>query len=123
MGDHAANSVDDPQSFSHQFASVNGVRLHYVEEGDGPLVVLLHGYPFLWYLWRHQIKPLAAAGYRVVALDQRGYGQSECPDEVGAYDFTHLVGDVVGLINTLGSDSAVLVGGRTGARPSPTTPR
>ena len=67
----AVGDIDDPQSFSHYFASVNGVRMHYVEEGQGPLVLLLHGYPFLWYLWRHQMKAVAAAGYRVVAPDQR----------------------------------------------------
>ena len=71
-----------------------------MEEGQGPLVILLHGYPFLWYLWRHQIKALAAAGYRVVALDQRGYGQSDCPEDIDAYDLTHLVGDVVGLMRS-----------------------
>jgi pimeloyl-ACP methyl ester carboxylesterase len=84
--------------------------MHYVEEGEGPLVLLLHGYPFLWYLWRHQIKVLAAAGYRVVAPDQRGYGQTDCPPDVDSYDMTHLVGDVVGLMKALDSRSAVLVG-------------
>ena len=110
MTDHATNGVDDPQSLDHHFASVNGIRMHYVEEGEGPLVVLLHGYPFLWYLWRHQIKSLAAAGYRVVAPDQRGYGQTDFPEGAGSYDMTRLVGDVVGLINAVGSDSAVVVG-------------
>lgn len=102
--------VDDPRSFDHRFAAVNGIRLHYVEEGQGPLVLLLHGYPFLWYLWRHQIKALSLAGYRVVALDQRGYGQSDCPDDVASYDITHLVGDVVGLMKDLKGTSAVVVG-------------
>lgn len=104
------NSVDDPQSFSHHFVTTNGIRVHYVEEGQGPPVLLLHGYPFLWYLWRHQIKALAAAGYRVVALDQRGYGQTDCPHDIDSYDITHLVGDVVGLMNALTTKSAVLVG-------------
>ena len=58
------NNVDDPQSFDHRFATTNGVRLHYVEKGQGPLVLLLHGFPYLWWGWRHQIKGLAAAGYR-----------------------------------------------------------
>lgn len=102
--------IDDPQGFSHRFATTNGIRMHYVEEGAGPLVVFLHGYPFLWYLWRHQIRALAAAGYRVVAPDQRGYGQTDAPTGVEAYDITRLVGDVVGLINALGEDSAVVVG-------------
>ena len=102
--------VDDPTGFDHRFAEINGIRLHYVEEGRGPLVVLLHGYPFLWYLWRHQIKALAAAGYRVVAPDQRGYGQTDCPPDVDSYDMTHIVGDVVGLMNALDCKTAVLVG-------------
>jgi alpha-beta hydrolase superfamily lysophospholipase len=106
--------IDDPQSFDHRLAAVNGIRMHYVEEGQGPLVLLLHGYPFLWYLWRHQIKALAAAGYRVVAADQRGYGQTDCPSEVDSYDMTHIVGDVVGLMKALAG---------TGGRPSSTTPR
>jgi pimeloyl-ACP methyl ester carboxylesterase len=109
-GSRAIGDVDDPQSFSHRFAEVNGIRMHYVEEGQGPLVILLHGYPFLWYLWRHQIKVLAAAGYRVVSPDQRGYGQTDFPPDVGAYDITHIVGDVVGLMKALDSSSAVLVG-------------
>ena len=62
MNTAIAKNVDDPQAFDHRFAAVNGIRLHYVEEGQGPLVILLHGYPFLWYSWRHQIKVLAAAG-------------------------------------------------------------
>jgi pimeloyl-ACP methyl ester carboxylesterase len=63
----------------HRDALVNGVRLHYVECGSGPLVVLLHGFPEFWYAWRHQIPALAAAGFRVVALDQRGYNTSAKP--------------------------------------------
>ena len=106
----AVGDVDDPQNFSHRFADVNGIRMHYVEEGHGPLVILLHGYPFLWYLWRHQIKAVAAAGYRVVAADQRGYGQTDCPGDVNSYNMPHLVGDVVGLIKALDAKSAVLVG-------------
>lgn len=102
--------IDDPQAYNHRFADVNGIRIHYVEEGQGPLLILLHGYPFLWYLWRHQIKALAAAGYRVVAPDQRGYGQTDCPRDVDAYDMTHIVGDIVGLMKALGSTSAVLIG-------------
>lgn len=106
----ATSPIDDPDSFSHYFAETNDIRMHYVEKGSGPLVILLHGYPFLWYLWRHQIKALGAAGYRVVAVDQRGYGQTDCPDDVDSYDMTHLVGDMVGLMKALDSRSAVLVG-------------
>ena len=107
---HAKENVDDPKRFNHRFVPVNGIRMHYVEEGKGPPVILLHGYPFLWYLWRHQIKSLATAGYHVVAPDQRGYGQTDCPKDADSYDITHLVGDVVGLMNALDIKSAVLVG-------------
>ncbi|WP_330256153.1 alpha/beta fold hydrolase [Nocardia sp. NBC_00565] len=69
-------NVDDPGEFNHCLAEVNRIRLHYVDKGEGPLVVLLHGFPTLWYLSRHQIKVLAAAGYRMVAPDQRGHGRS-----------------------------------------------
>jgi len=110
MTSASSNDVDDPDGFHHRHANVNGITIHYVEEGHGPLVVLLHGFPFLWYLWRHQIRAVAAAGYRVVAPDQRGYGQSSCPEKVDAYDITKLVGDVVGLVHALGESSAVLVG-------------
>lgn len=102
--------ADNPQAFTHRFATINGIRMHYVEEGQGPLVLLLHGYPFLWYLWRHQIKSLAAAGFRVVAADQRGYGQTECPPDIASYNITRIVGDVVGLLKVLESPSAILIG-------------
>jgi epoxide hydrolase A/B len=103
-------SIDDPSRFNHRFETVNGLKMHFVDEGKGPLVILLHGFPFLWYLWRHQIKALAAAGYRVVAPDQRGYGQTEAPRDILGYDMTRLMGDVVGLVKVLGEKSAVLVG-------------
>lgn len=110
MADGAALNIDDPRGYNHRFADVNGLRMHFVDEGKGPLVVLLHGFPFLWYLWRHQIRALAAAGFRVVAPDQRGYGQSSQPSNIGDYDMTRLVGDVVGLVKAVGETSAVLVG-------------
>lgn len=107
--------ADDPEGFTHRFADVNGIRMHYVEQGQGPLVILLHGFPYLWYMWRRQIPALAAAGYRVVAPDQRGFGQSDRPDEVEAYDISQSVGDVVGLLKALGEKSAVIVGHDLGA--------
>ncbi|SEP77453.1 Pimeloyl-ACP methyl ester carboxylesterase [Streptomyces sp. yr375] len=94
---------------------VNGVRLHIAEQGEGPLVVLLHGFPESWHSWHHQIGPLAAAGFRVVAPDQRGYGRSDRPDDVDAYSILHLVGDVVGLIHALGEEKAYVVGHDWGA--------
>ena len=105
-----SGSIDDPAAYTHRFAEVNGIRMHYVEAGDGPLLILLHGFPLLWYSWRKQIAALAAAGYRVVVPDQRGYGQSSAPANVEDYDVTHLVGDVVALIAALGETSAVVVG-------------
>nr|WP_202446985.1 alpha/beta hydrolase [Streptomyces sp. SID5468] len=89
--------------------------MHIAEEGEGPLVVLLHGFPECWYSWRHQFAPLAAAGYHVVAPDQRGYARSDRPEAVEAYTMPHLVGDVVGLVHALGEERAVVVGHDWGA--------
>jgi pimeloyl-ACP methyl ester carboxylesterase len=94
----------------HRYATVNGVRLHYVEYGKGPLIVLLHGFPECWYAWRYQLPALAEAGYRVVAPDLRGYNLSDKPKGVAAYRLECLVGDVKELIQALGEDSAVVVG-------------
>jgi pimeloyl-ACP methyl ester carboxylesterase len=94
---------------------VNGIRLHIAEQGEGPLVVLLHGFPESWHSWRHQFGPLAAAGFRVVAPDQRGYGRSDHPEDVDAYSILHLVGDVVGLVHALGEERAFVVGHDWGA--------
>ena len=99
----------------HHDVEVNGIRLHVAEEGEGPLIVLLHGFPECWYSWRHQFSPLAAAGYRVVAPDQRGCARSDRPEDPGAYTILHLAGDVVGLVRALGEEQAVLVGHDWGA--------
>jgi pimeloyl-ACP methyl ester carboxylesterase len=80
------------------------------DQGEGPLVLLLHGWPETWYSWRHQIDALAAAGYRVVAPDQRGYGATDRPDAADQYSIFHLVGDVVALIHELGEEQAAVVG-------------
>ncbi|MFC6064245.1 alpha/beta fold hydrolase [Streptomyces ochraceiscleroticus] len=109
-----APSVEAP-SVEHRFVDVNGVRLHIAEQGQGPLVLLLHGFPESWYSWRHQFGPLAAAGYRVVAPDQRGYARSEQPTDISAYTMLHLTGDVIGLIRALGEEQAVVVGHDWGA--------
>jgi pimeloyl-ACP methyl ester carboxylesterase len=84
--------------------------LHYIEAGEGPLVLLLHGFPEFWFGWRRQIAPLAAAGFRVVAPDTRGYNLSSRPAAVEAYAVDRLAADIRGLIGKLGSESAVLVG-------------
>ncbi|MEU9384698.1 alpha/beta hydrolase [Streptomyces sp. NPDC048279] len=99
----------------HRMIDVNGIRLHIAEEGSGPLVVLLHGFPESWHSWQHQFGPLAAAGFHVVAPDQRGYGSSDHPEDVDAYSIFHLVGDVVGLIGELGARQAFVVGHDWGA--------
>jgi epoxide hydrolase 4 len=92
------------------YADLGEVQLHYVEAGDGPLVVLLHGFPEFWYGWRLQIKALAAAGFRVVAPDMRGYNLSSRPKGVGKYDLEKLAGDVRDLIHERGAESALLAG-------------
>jgi pimeloyl-ACP methyl ester carboxylesterase len=99
----------------HRQLSVNGVELHVAECGQGPLVLLLHGWPELWFSWRHQLPVLAAAGYRAVAPDQRGYGHSARPERVEDYDIVHLGEDILGLIDALGEEQAVVVGHDWGA--------
>jgi len=100
---------------SHHFVETNSIRMHYVEAGKGPLVVLCHGFPESWYSWRHQLAALAEAGFRVVAPDQRGYGQTDRPEAVAAYSVLHLTGDIVGLVNALQERSAAIVGHDWGA--------
>ena len=89
---------------------VNGIELAVTDEGAGDPVVFIHGFPELAYSWRHQIPVLAGAGFRAIAYDQRGYGGSSKPETVEAYGLTHLVADVVGLLDTLGIERATLVG-------------
>jgi pimeloyl-ACP methyl ester carboxylesterase len=100
---------------THRFVDTNGIRLHLAEAGTGPLVVLLHGFPESWYSYRHQLHALAAAGYHAVAPDQRGYGQTDRPAEIGKYTQLHLVGDVIGLLDALGEPRAVVIGHDWGA--------
>jgi pimeloyl-ACP methyl ester carboxylesterase len=92
------------------YAEIGDQRLHYVEAAAGPLIVLLHGLPEFWYGWREQIEPLAAAGFRVVAPDMRGYNLSSKPDGVGAYDVDQLTADIADLIRERGAESAMLAG-------------
>ena len=99
----------------HRYADLGDVRLHYVEAGEGPLVVLLHGFPQFWYMWRFQIPALAEAGFRVVAPDMRGYNLSEKPRGVSSYRVELLAQDVERLIRACGEESAVVVGHDWGA--------
>lgn len=89
---------------------VDGVRLHVVEQGTGPLVLLVHGFPETWYSWRAQLPALAAAGYRAVAMDVRGYGRSSKPDDISEYRMTRHVDDNVALVRALGAETAIVVG-------------
>ena len=93
----------------------DGIELNVIEAGEGPLVVLCHGFPELAYSWRHQIPALAAAGYRVIAPDMRGYGSSSAPPEIEAYDILSLCGDMAGLLDAAGEQQAVFVGHDWGA--------
>lgn len=99
-----------PAGLREGFADLEDVRLHYVEVGEGPLVVLLHGFPEFWYGWRGQIGPLAAAGFRVVAPDLRGYNLSSKPEGAAAYRAGHLAADVRDLIHERGAASACVAG-------------
>lgn len=94
--------------WTHRAVSANGIRLHVAECGEGPLVVLLHGFPEFWWSWRHQLVGLASRGYRAVAVDLRGYGDSDKPPR--GYDLWTLAGDVAGLIRALGESRAHVVG-------------
>jgi pimeloyl-ACP methyl ester carboxylesterase len=98
------------QHIKHQTLQTNGIKMHLAEAGEGPLVVLLHGWPESWYSWRNQLIALADAGYHAVAPDQRGYGQSDRPADVEKYNILELTADIVGLVQSLEHDTAVVVG-------------
>lgn len=104
--------------FRHHSERLNGITLHFASQGlenDGPLVVFCHGFPGLWYSWRRQLPALAGAGYRAVALDMRGYGGSDQPEELDAYDLDHVRGDLIALLDHLEVQQAVFVGHDFGA--------
>ncbi|QEU96006.1 alpha/beta fold hydrolase [Streptomyces kanamyceticus] len=103
------------QDRTHRLVPSPAGRIHLVEQGTGPLVLLVHGFPESWYSWRHQLPALAAAGYRAVAVDQRGYGRSSRPTETAAYRMLDLVDDHVAVVRALGEKSAVIVGHDWGA--------
>ena len=100
---------------THSHVTANGIRHHIAEQGKGPLVLLLHGWPEGWYSWRHQLDALAAAGYRAVAPDVRGYGRTDAPAELDAYAMKTLVADAAGIVEALGEKQAVVVGHDWGA--------
>jgi pimeloyl-ACP methyl ester carboxylesterase len=100
---------------AHRTIETNGIRMRLAEMGAGPLVLLCHGFPESWYSWRHQLPALAAAGFRAVAPDMRGYGGTGRPEAIDQYTLFHLVGDMVGLLDALGAEQAVIAGHDWGA--------
>src|SRR3954451_3185565 len=100
----------DQGAVTHRRVATNGIDLHVAEQGEGRPVVLCHGFPELWYSWRHQLPVLADAGYRAIAPDMRGYGDSSIPEEIEAYDVLTLCDDMLGLLDDLGEERAVFVG-------------
>lgn len=110
-GEHYSHS----RGRTHRFVETNGIRMHLAEQGEGPLVLLCHGFPESWYSWRHQLSALAEAGFRAVAPDMRGYGQTDRPEAIDRYTLLHLVGDMVGVLDALGYETAVIAGHDWGA--------
>ncbi len=96
-------------SWQHEYITTNGVKLHYVTQGEGPLMLMLHGFPEFWYSWRHQI-PEFAKDFKVVALDLRGYNDSDKPANQSAYVMAEFIRDIEGVIKGLGYDKCILVG-------------
>lgn len=94
----------------HRFVKANGIKMHVAESGEGFPVVFCHGFPECWYSWRHQMKAVADAGFRAIVPDQRGYGETECPEPIEAYTQRKLVGDIVGMLDAMGEGRCVIVG-------------
>jgi pimeloyl-ACP methyl ester carboxylesterase len=96
--------------FRHQRVNTKGIRMHVAEVGEGYPIVMCHGFPELWYSWRHQMRALAEAGFRTIAPDQRGYGETDAPEPIEAYSQRQLVGDIVGMLDALGIAKCVIIG-------------
>ena len=109
------SNSDDPKAFVHRSETIDNLRWHFVEEGTGPLLILLHGFPYSWFGFRKIIRPLAAEGYRVVAVDLPGYGDSDAPADTARYAHLRIVADLVALVDRLGESSAILVGHDVGS--------
>jgi pimeloyl-ACP methyl ester carboxylesterase len=100
---------------SHRTIQTNGINMHIAEAGSGPLVLMIHGFPELWYSYRHQIPALADAGFHAVAIDVRGYGGTDAPEPIEAYSMKNMTADAVGVLDALGEQTAVVVGHDWGA--------
>lgn len=111
----AASAPSEDASVAHRMIEANGIRLYVAEQGEGPLVILCHGFPECWYSWRHQFATLADAGFHVVAPDLRGYGRSESSSQTDSYTIIDHIGDIVGLVDALGAKDAVIAGHDIGA--------
>ena len=109
------SSLGSREAVTHRRLQTNGIGMHLAEAGSGPMVLLLHGFPELWYSWRHQLPVLAAAGYHAVAPDLRGYGDTDASAADEGYAPSNMAADVVGLLDALGAEQAVLVGHDWGA--------
>ena len=109
-GDAGRDRTDADVELLHRTERVGAIEMHWVEAGEGPLVVLLHGFPEFWYSWRRQLRDLAAAGFRAVAPDQRGYNLTSKPSGVGRYRIGALGDDVVALMRHLGEERAHVAG-------------
>lgn len=95
---------------THRFVTTNGVRMHVAEQGEGYPVIFCHGFPHTWFIWHHQLESLAAAGYRAIAPDLRGYGQTDLPADVDSYTNEGVIGDLLALLDDIGAEQAVFVG-------------
>ncbi|KAH7543005.1 hypothetical protein FEM48_Zijuj02G0136700 [Ziziphus jujuba var. spinosa] len=103
------------EGIEHRMVSVNGISMHIAEKGQGPTVLFIHGFPELWYSWRHQINALSSLGYHAVAPDLRGYGDTDAPTSITSYSCLHIVGDLVALMDTLGEEKVYVVAQDWGA--------
>lgn len=100
---------------THRTIQTNGINMHIAEAGEGPLVLMIHGFPELWYSYRHQLPALADAGYHAVACDRKGHGRSDAPHEVEAYSMRNCMAETVGILDALGEETAVVIGHDWGA--------
>jgi|SRR6516162_5771861 len=100
---------------THRTVATNGIRIYLAEAGEGPLILLCHGFPESWYSRRHQLAALAEVGFRAVAPDMRGYGRTDAPEAIDQYTLFHMIGDIVGLLDALGAEQSVIAGHDWGA--------